>query len=131
MRRLLLLAAVLALTVPSTADAGGLRWVHKAVCKVGVGCRDVAPPGPNVACTADQQGDIITVYDPRLGAYVEWQCRDGKWFRLRIVPDTFYPTWSERPKRAVYDWHRRCKSIVCKARIVRHFYPRLWITAPA
>jgi hypothetical protein len=127
--RLLILTVLAVLAAPTSAQAHSGGWpIHEALCVVGIGCRDTVPPGPNMDCNWDRKGVVVTVWDPILKADVEWECRctsyiSCKWFRLRIVHDLGPVPW---PDRVVYDWHRACKSIVCKRIRVQHTYPRLF-----
>lgn len=95
------------------------------------------PPGhPDMTCDEERARDperrVVQVFDPKLGAYVEWECRcpePGKcaWFRLRIVPDQFAPFWEQQERmRWRREWHRACASIVCKRERVTHRYPALF-----
>lgn len=120
-------AAAVALGMPAAGQAHKASWpIHKALCKVGVGCKDVPPrPGPQSDCTADRVGVIETIWDARLGAYVEWICTENGWRRHRIVPAVSLP-WEPPAYRRVIDYHRACKSIVCKKISVGHNYPTQW-----
>ena len=137
--RLVLLSAVCALTLlaPTVANAhplpkssGVKLGLHKICSAVGV-CKDRPPRlqyGPNTLCDKSRDGDIETIYDPKLGAEVDWQCRcinevNCTWFRVGIRQSVFSAFWREQPRRYVRDWQRACPSIVCEGRLVRHFYP--------
>ena len=130
----ILLFLTIALLAAPEARAHSVGWpVHKVWCAATGRLCDKPPPnpGPNLECGPDQVGLIIKVYDIRLGAFVEWECRyrdDGSygWFRLRIVPDSWQPFWVEQPRGDVYDWHRRCRAIVCLKRKKWHNYPLLY-----
>jgi hypothetical protein len=127
--RLCIIAIVVAaLALPASASAHNVGWpIHKAICVV-TGCSDPPPrPGPQTECTPDRVGDVERIWDERLGAYVEWECRsDGKWYRLRIVQRAALP-WEPPNTRYVIDYHRACKSVVCKKVAVGHRYPTKWL----
>lgn len=121
-------AALLAGVGAQEATAHSVGWpIHKALCKVGLKCRDVPPrPGPQTDCTDANRGEIRRIWDERLGAYVEWECTENGWRRVRIVPAESVP-WAPPERRTVYDWHRACKSIVCGRIRVTHYYPTRWL----
>lgn len=131
MKHLFLVGAlVTALAFPSVADAHPVGWsIHKALCKVSIGkCTDPPPkPGPQTPCPGEVQvGTIETIWDARLGAYVEWICTADGWRRHRIVPAVSLP-WEPPNPVPVLDSHRACKSIVCKRIWVKHYFAVRWV----
>jgi hypothetical protein len=103
----------------------GVPGIHKICTAVHV-CHDKAPKvGPQHPCTPERHGEVVKVWDQRLSAFVEWQCRcwegECKWYRVRIVQRPALP-W-EHCKRTVIDFHRACASIVCVYRAREHTYP--------
>ena len=100
--------------------------IHKALCAVGVGCRDIPPkPGPRHPCTPGNSGEIAIVWDPILEANVKWRClcveTGCRWVRVEIMIQPL-PWQTMFCFRYVVDFHRSCRSIVCNFHGVEHRY---------
>ncbi len=123
----LLVAAVAAVPAGAHPEATPLGpGLHRICTALGV-CRDIAPrPGPMNPCNDSNVGAIEQIWDARLGAWVEWQCRgDGHWYRLRIVPDDGLP-WTPSYRMEVVDATRACEAIFCIKVWRPHWYPTRW-----
>ena len=118
-----------------------IGWpIHKAKCLITGKCVDKPPPQmslrPKGRCRSkDDVGKTEDVYDKVLKRYVRWVCTKlteklGGGYDWVREPMTHYSAfndfWKAQPKRPVYDWHRACKSIVCKPILVLHHYPVWW-----
>lgn len=103
--------------------------LHK-ICSTVLICRDKAPR-PRINCGWNNRGQREEIYDPKLDALVTWRCDCpwGKygnchWVRvsLRPVPaDYLIPPNSHH----VWDWMRKCASLVCVGFKVDHWYRSL------
>jgi hypothetical protein len=100
--------------------------LHK-ICKTILICRDKAPQ-PRLNCWWGNRGTTEEIYDPTLDALVTWRCScpDGeyghcRWVRVSIRP---MPADYLKPpnRRHVWDWQRKCASLVCIGFRVDHFY---------
>ena len=126
-----LLAACLAASTAQahSAKVAGIPAPHKLWDAIKDKWFDPPPGAPKGECRWAIRNEEQEVYDPKLGAYVVWQCFcenevNCHWRRLRIVQDSMWPFWGGQPKKLWYrEWHRACASIVCKRVRVSHWYP--------
>jgi hypothetical protein len=124
------MAAQTAEAHPLPKSSGVKIGLHR-ICTALKVCKDRAPKMidmPGTLCERANEGEIVTVFDRRLGVEVDWQCRcpnevNCTWFRVGIRQSVFTAFWRVQDRRYVLDWQRACPSIVCKGRLVKHYYP--------
>jgi hypothetical protein len=128
--RLLIAAAVAAVAVAAApaSQAHNVGWsIHKAWCNVSGTCKDKPPKhlSPQGRChSKDDVGKTEDVWDPYLEKYVRWICIKTEngygWRRSTVTHDPNENFWLSQPTRAIFEYHRACKSIVCLPELVWH-----------
>ena len=103
--------------------------LHRICTAAGI-CRDRAPQ-PKTNCWWGIRDKTEEIYDPKLDAIVKWRCtcpwgEYGACFWTRVSFRPAPPAILIPPqKHHVWDWMRRCASLVCLKFRVDHFYPSL------
>lgn len=100
------------------------------ICNALLICRDVSPK-PKINCWWGIRDKHVEIYDPKLDALVTWRCNCpygeyGQCFWTRVSYRPVPPDWTlPQHKSHVWDWMRRCASLVCVKFRVDHYYRTL------
>ena len=100
------------------------------ICNATLVCRD-RPPQPKINCWWGIREKTVEIYDPKLDALVTWRClcpwgEYGRCYWTRVSIRPVPPDYTIPQERShVWDWQRRCASLVCVKFRVDHYYPTL------